>query len=139
MKRPSRLVVRPGEAEPFDTVTAADTIRRGRALYLRISPCDERRTFVGEAASILSRMLAPASSRRAHTARVLDRIDSARPTRRRAMNGSSRTAPEISNPNFYLEHPLCDKNQTSHKGCAPVKNKNGTHMSVLKEEMGARR
>src|SRR3984893_8196057 len=36
-----RLVIGPGEAEPFDRctsrVTAADTIRRGRALYLRAS------------------------------------------------------------------------------------------------------
>ena len=41
MKRLSRLGVGPGEAEPFDRctsrVTAADTIRRGRALYLRAS------------------------------------------------------------------------------------------------------
>jgi hypothetical protein len=39
VKRLSRLVVRPGEAEPFNRcgsrVTAADTIRRGSALYLR--------------------------------------------------------------------------------------------------------
>ena len=39
VKRLSRLVVVPGEAEPFNRcgsrVTAADTIRRGGALYLR--------------------------------------------------------------------------------------------------------
>jgi hypothetical protein len=42
----------------------------------------------GEAASILSRMLAPASAGTSED-RVLDRIDPARPSRRQEMNGSS--------------------------------------------------